>query len=294
MCGFEVTVWNEPLFATMSGDTPVADIVSDDLSLTPFELRSGSGAPPIACGMPIEDGNELWCAIVGEGLVRRNADNGGWNFLAREQFISLGEGQFRDILVQTNAELWVAAAHGVIKLATGRGPRLINQSSTGGGLPADDVRCLALRDGLVYAGTADGIGFVSTLPDSDDTWTAFGAASLPNRAVTALEHDSTGQLWVGTEDGLFVLSTDGELVESFGVSRGLPTPRINDLVVFPDDRVVVATDGGVSVRNAEGNFETRGFFDGLPGRAAHQLLETTAGVVWVRSDDGIARLALDP
>jgi ligand-binding sensor domain-containing protein len=281
---------DQALFATMNGDTPVADHLSDDLSLTPFELRSGSGAPPIACGMPQEGGEEFWCAIKGEGLVRRNSGNAGWTFLAREQFISLGDGDFRDILVQTDAQQWVAAAHGVIKLADGRGPRLINESSTGGGLPSNDVRCLALRDGVVYAGTADGIGSVDTGPEADGNWTVVGAGALPNTAVTTLEHDSLGRLWVGTEGGLFVLDATGALVDSFGVSRGLPTPKINDLVILADNQVVVATDGGVSIRTGEADFETKGFFDGLPGRAAYQLVKAADDVVWVRSADGVARL----
>ena len=280
---------SQPLFTTMNGDTPVADHLGDDLSLTPFELRSGSNAPPVACGMPLEEGDELWCAVEGEGLIRRNA-NGGWSFLAIEQFISLGDGNFRDILVQTNAQLWVAAAHGVIKLAPGRGPRLVNESSTGGGLPSDDVRCLAFRDSVVYAGTANGIGSVSTGPDADGNWIEVGKDALPNRAITALAHDASGRLWVGTEGGLFVLDSQGALVESFGISRGLPTPHINDLVILSDNRVVVATDGGVSIRTGEADFETKGFFDGLPGRAAYQLVKTADDVVWIRSADGIADL----
>ena len=281
---------NEPLFTTLVGGVPVADAVGADLSLTPLELRRGSTAPPIACGVPIEEGDELWCATPGEGLTHRIDDS--WGVLLREQNRQLGAGDYRDILVRTNRQLWVAAGDGVIRVKDSL-PRLVNTSGTGGGLPSDDVRCLAFRDSVLYAGTAEGIGMVEIV-DMDDgdsaAWMPFAPGALPNAAVTALAHDGAGRLWVGTEGGIFVLDDQGALVSSFGVAQGLPTLHINDMVILSDDRVVVATDGGVSVSDGQANFVHFGFAHGLPGVAAYQLVATPDDRVWVRSADGIGHL----
>jgi hypothetical protein len=62
------------------------------------------------------------------------------------------------------------------------------------------------------------------------------------------------------------------------------------MVILSDDRVVVATDGGVSVSDGQANFVHFGFAHGLPGVAAYQLVATPDDRVWVRSADGIGHL----
>jgi signal transduction histidine kinase/ligand-binding sensor domain-containing protein/ActR/RegA family two-component response regulator len=69
------------------------------------------------------------------------------------------------------------------------------------------------------------------------------ADGLTNLSATALAQDSTGFLWVGTQNGLF--RYDGSRFDAFGVARGLPTSEIVS-IVDSGGTLLVATTGGVA------------------------------------------------
>ncbi len=69
------------------------------------------------------------------------------------------------------------------------------------------------------------------------------AEGLTNLTATALEQDSLGFLWVGTQNGLF--RYDGSRFDSFGAAQGLPTSQIVS-VVDSGGTLLVATTGGVA------------------------------------------------
>jgi len=69
------------------------------------------------------------------------------------------------------------------------------------------------------------------------------AEGLTNLSATALAQDTTGFLWVGTQNGLF--RYDGARFDMFGTAQGLPTSEIVS-VVDSGGTLLVATTGGVA------------------------------------------------
>ncbi len=282
----------QPLVVGQTAEGPVADLIDVEraMPLTLPELE----VPPTACGVPVQDGDNLWCVFDGVGFGRRFG-NEQWNLGRRDAIPALGEGDLRDIVVQNDTVAWLASAQGVVHV-NGGAVRALNTAFTGGGLPSDDVRAVILAGDRLVAGTSAGVGILDTAANA---WTPIGASSLPNVSVLTVAATSppAGEeptLYIGTEDGLFHRALDGSVIADYDTSSGLPVNRINDVMVHPDGRIIVATPAGVAVKSGEAPFVNYGFVDGLPGVAAYELALDNAGRIWARSEDGIGRLDVQP
>ncbi len=276
----------QPMVVGQTAEGPVADLI-DLEGVMPVTLPE-LDVPPAACGVPVQDGDNLWCVFDGVGFGRRFG-NEQWNLGRREAIPALGEGDLRDIVVQSDTVAWLASAEGVVHV-NGGAVRALNTAFTGGGLPDNDVRSVTLAGDRLLAGTAAGVGVFDI---GANMWTPIGPSQLPNASVLAVTYAppiDAPTLWIGTEDGLFHRNLDGSPIADYDTSDGLPVNRINDVMVHPDGRILVATPGGVAVKSGEGPFVTYGFVDGLPGVGAYELGLDASGRIWVRSEDGIGRL----
>ena len=110
------------------------------------------------------------------------------------------------------------------------------------------------------------------------------AEGLTNLTATALEHDSTGFLWVGTQNGLF--RYDGSRFDSFGTEQGLPASKIVS-VIDSAGTLLVATTGGVA-------FFTHEHFVPVPFNGSLATTTRRQGVasdddenVYLATDDGL-------
>lgn len=281
---------NQPMVVGQTAEGPVADMVDLENGVpTILEVVLPElDVPPTACGVPVQDGDNLWCVFDGVGFGRRFG-NEQWNLGRREAIPALGEGDLRDIVVQSDTVAWLASAEGVVHV-NGGAVRALNTAFTGGGLPDNDVRAVTLAGDRLLAGTAAGVGVFDI---GANMWTPIGDTALPNTSVRAVAWAPPADnptLWIGTDDGLFERGIDGTVINDYDTSDGLPVNRINDVVVHPDGRILVATPGGVAVKTGDGPFVTYGFVDGLPGIAAYELGLDPSGRIWVRSEDGIGRL----
>ena len=113
------------------------------------------------------------------------------------------------------------------------------------------------------------------------------AEGLTNLSATALAQDSTGFLWVGTQNGLF--RYDGSRFDAFGTAQGLPTSEIVS-VVDSAGTLLVATTGGVAFFTHEhflpvpfnGSMATTTRRQGLAADNGENVYLATAGGLLVR------------
>jgi ligand-binding sensor domain-containing protein/two-component sensor histidine kinase len=114
--------------------------------------------------------------------------------------------------------------------------------------------------------------------------------------ITDLVEDPSGALWVGTNDGLFVLGNSG-VAQSFSVRNGLPGGWIEMMLLDSKGRLWAATRGGLVLfsRRAEGLWVVEKAFttkSGLVGNDVKALAEDSDGTVWIGTSLGISRLRL--
>lgn len=110
-------------------------------------------------------------------------------------------------------------------------------------------------------------------------------SGLGNLAVRRIVQDSTGFLWVGTEDGLY--RYDGNKFSGFGLDEGLPSTWISDLLATPEGDLWVCTPQGLAVKNGP-EFKTIGKeSDELPAGFCRAIIRDGSGVVWVAHNSGL-------
>lgn len=125
-----------------------------------------------------------------------------------------------------------------------------------GNLPSIEVFSLAQdKEGFIWVGTAKGVTVyfdafsISQGRTVDASPPVFErTALLKNTAVTAIAVDGGNRKWLGTEDGLFLVSENGdELIHQFTTENSpLLSNKINDVEIDPESGLVfIATDRGL-------------------------------------------------
>lgn len=115
---------------------------------------------------------------------------------------------------------------------------------------AGSAAYVAFLDDGVYRWGHGGYSWPTLTNYAPDSWSAFvTAGQLPSEAViTRIALRSDGLLWIGTTSGLFY--TLGGLVGSVpaytGISPGIVTPKVQDIVLDHDENLWVATDLGLN------------------------------------------------
>jgi ligand-binding sensor domain-containing protein/signal transduction histidine kinase len=149
----------------------------------------------------------------------------------------------------------------------------------------NNVFCLTVtRDNTLWIGLEGG-GLISY---REGVFRAFGPSNgLNNTFVRAVHEDRAGALWVGTDDGLFLLRS-----EHFNrVDTGNGNPRIAVHALYEDRRGGLWV-GGSRLLRGDGKSFTEYRLEGEATRnRVKSILETTDGAVWVGTVSGLQKLA---
>ena len=194
---------------------------------------------------------DIWAGTEDHGVARFSG--GQWSSFGPRD--GLGDNDAYAITGDRLGRVWVGhRGHGV-SVWNGRGWK--NYDTTQGPL---GERAFALAtsplDGDVWIAHNAGLTRYSLARDS---WTHFNRANgFPTDEISALAFDSLGRLYVGTaHQGILIGAPDDDFAswsERAGaqtmpltpVGAGLPSNRINDLLVTDDDTIYAATDTGLA------------------------------------------------
>ena len=112
---------------------------------------------------------------------------------------------------------------------------------------------------------------------------AFGSAEgLHNLVVVSITEDSTGALWVATDDGIY--RWNGERFDHFTVDQGLPSTMALVVARGADGRVCAGT--GIGLACFDGARFSTSAGEGLPAAAIHTIA-TVGDREWVGAADGL-------
>lgn len=153
--------------------------------------------------------------------------------------------------------------------------------STEEGLPQNSVHAiLQTRDGFLWIATEGGLARFDGV-----NFRVFAQASEPAFAsddVCCLAEDTRNALWIGTSDGL--LHKAGNSFKRFGVSDGMPSATILDVVAGPDGSVLALTPMGVARVDIQGRITTLR----VPGNeSALAVNKARNGEVWVATASAV-------
>jgi signal transduction histidine kinase/ligand-binding sensor domain-containing protein len=284
-----------------SAGAPLRDAVDGDLAGDTVYALADAG------------NGEIWIGTYGGGLVRFDAD---LRQHVRERHdparsTSLLDDDVAALLRDRAGIVWVATAYGLsshdtrydgITTLQGGPGRLVRDANV------PSVMATASRQVYVATG-AQGLEII----DADNGTTtvlhpdpAHPLASLPRARVLAMAAASNGQIWIGTQGGLYRCSPDGSHVERVTVPGRVPTADVWTLLVDESTLWLGGTDGlwELDASGASG-LTTRRHLDHELGQAQvralargpdHALWVGTNGHVFRlgRSGAALERLHVDP
>lgn len=220
-------------------------------------------------GMALDKNGYLWVTVFGGSHELASlSPSGQWTEYALPYSRPLPHAA-ADILIDDFGQKWYVSplGGGVIVYDDKGSPeypgddehRLLKAGKGVGGLPDNTVYCLAKdRRGAIWIGTANGIGIVhcpgQVLSGSCESelrivqYDQFAGYLFQNEQVRALAVDGANRKWVGTHNGLWLLSDDGEeILHRFTESNSpLPSNRIQRIRI--DSRtgdVYIGTEKGL-------------------------------------------------
>jgi ligand-binding sensor domain-containing protein len=138
----------------------------------------------------VRDGDNLWIASFGGGLIKYNTVTG-----SKTHFLRTNSGipshLLRDITIAKDGKIWIATNNKGIVSFDGVNWRSYTVASDG--LLSNAITAITIdTDGNVWAGTADGLQKYD-----GSTWQSFVAPALPANHITSLAVDSNNTLWIG-------------------------------------------------------------------------------------------------
>lgn len=184
-------------------------------------------------GLATDINNNLWVSNYGapQGLHVQKPD-GTWKGFNIPFF--LNDGAVAQILVDDFDQKWIVSpkANGLLCFNHGASVdntaddkwKLFQTGAANGNLPENNVYCVAKdKDGVLWVGTANGIALIACAGDVFNTQGC--AAVLPvvqqdrfagflfqNETVQTIAVDGANRKWVGTKNGVWLISAGGEKV----------------------------------------------------------------------------------
>lgn len=156
-------------------------------------------------------------------------------------------------------------------------------------LGSQGVNTIELRAEGVYVGTNDGYTFVDTLGGS--ALFIEGLTGLVGDSVRAIDTDTLGRVWIGTEQGISIKTG---LNWSHWDDSVLPSNKISDVIVRADGSLAISTDNGLSLASWSNGSWTHNTFtkqstsNGLANDNITCLFEDNNGLLWIGTQFGIS------
>jgi len=243
-----------------------------------LEGVTGDTVRTIVGGLAFDSNENLWMTSFGspKPLVVKNAE-GTWGAYS---VFGIDENGLTQIIVDDYDQKWITVPksnnQGIYVFKEPNFSKILRSGQGAGNLPTNDVLCLAKDlEGEIWAGTAQGVA-VFYCPSSVLTQdgceaqqiivTVNGVAGylLETERVNTIAIDGANRKWVGTNNGVFVLSPDGtEQIAYYTVDNSpLLSNGITDIAIDGQSgEVFIGTDKGlVSLRGEaiEGSEEHSG------------------------------------
>lgn len=212
---------------------------------------------------------------------------------------SLVNGYILDIKEDDEGNIWVATAIGISKIYNdGETVQNYTSDSESGNLSNDNT-CIILisSSNKIYVGTAEGINLYDKKTDKFNLI----YPELKEEYINSLTEDKYGNIWAGTENGLYKINVDTNVIERFESTDDVNTISENYIykVYYDGDKHIwIGTyDNGFCKLNIENNKVTRYSLtreDGtIRGAFVKNFLKDSKGNMWICTDEGVVLFEVD-
>ena len=245
----------------------------------------------------------VWAATDGGGVSYWDPASDTFTTLRHDPAnpMSIASDRIRRIETDAAGYVWIATREsGLDRLHVASGQvHHFRKGDAQDTLGSDEVYAVAIgADGATWVGTRTGLSRIAAGEDAVERIDAppLRSAGLQGVHIRSLLVDSSGDLWVGTnQDGLFLLRAGEDRVETFRHlpedTNSLPSNRIEALFEDSDKRLWVGTDRGLSLLDRDhGHFHrfTNDPSDitSLSDNFVFSLYQDRGGLLWVGTRTG--------
>lgn len=171
---------------------------------------------------------------------------------------------------------------------------------------AENIQCIFRdsRDRIWVGKMHYGLGYYN---DEKDEFIPIrlnkGINSIEDNFIRAINEDSQGNLWIGTESGLYIYNVKEQSFNFYGISYNPNYKGLNDKAIYcifhgSEDIIWIGTFfGGVNFTHSQQEGIHRLYADGgiksLSGNAVSEMVELSDGRIWIATEDGGINV-LDP
>lgn len=193
------------------------------------------GTGILASGLALDNSGNLWMTLMGspDELVVKTADKRIFKYT-----IPVGRPishAAANVLIDDNGQKWFTGPlgggvgvyddNGTLEISSDDQFRVLFSGKGNGGLPDNDVHCIAKdKSGAIWVGTSNGIGIIncpgSVLSGQCESelrvvqYDDFAGHLFQNEQVRAIAVDGGNRKWIGTNNGVWLVSPDGDKVVS--------------------------------------------------------------------------------
>ncbi len=193
----------------------------------------------------------LWVLQDNQGLLQKK-DNTWKLFAPPNNFMKSG---LNNMIINKQGQAWMIAPKNqglYIYQSTEKYPtelwKQLTTAKSNGNLPSSNVTCIAEdRDGSIWVGTDNGIGIFNcgdiskeicdaSIPRVNNT-NKFVGQLFQKEIVNCITVDGANRKWVGTNNGAWLLSSDGlEVIEHFTKDNSpLPSDTLLQIMIDPNE-----------------------------------------------------------
>jgi signal transduction histidine kinase/ligand-binding sensor domain-containing protein len=229
------------LIALASAGSAVAQQTRGRLPLESFSVAQGLANDSVTT-IRTDSRGFVWFGTL-DGLSRYD----GTRFVNYTTADGIPDRMIWSIAEDRGGAIWIGTSGGAAELAPGasRGRALFRKATTPSGKPVDALKVVVDRKGTIWS-TCD-----STLCTVQDGRLEVDR-SFSGDGVQAIADTPSGELWVGTEHGLFRRHTDGSW-RRYAVQPHRGGDTVNGLLSDSDGRLWIATGWGVLVFAPDGD-----------------------------------------
>ncbi|MFT7615056.1 MAG: ligand-binding sensor domain-containing protein [Parvicellaceae bacterium] len=257
----------------------------------------------IAIDSGLADNNVVAIYVAADGTVWAGTDFGlsyynGTSWATYTTIDGLGDDRVNSVTEDAAGDIWIGHSDGASEF-TGT---VWTSWGTAEGLPFGGVSHIEVHtSGDVYMG--GGLGGVQIWDGA--VFTEFTELEgLINDKVRSLVIDDSDQKWIGTADGITVMSSTDLFVENHSIMYTLPPPDtlnpVEDVVIDTNGNIWAAiyvdylvSEGGISMYN--GSFWTDySVADGLIGPVVKQMAVDGQNNIWITTSTGVSKMSSVP
>ncbi|MBN1951718.1 MAG: response regulator [Bacteroidales bacterium] len=255
-----------------------------------------------------DSNGRLWIATDGGGICLFNPTSNKVERIIKNDGASspLTKNEIQTIFCDHRDYLWLGTWAGGVDLLDKNGKRIKNYtlSQEPGNTSNSGLTIYSDPSGNLWVGTA-GSGLFRYDPEKDEFQQILSepAESMLNSTsyITSMLSDSRGRFWVGTLNGLIIISSieknKAELIEMLSPNQteNLNNRMIETIVEDSRGRLWIGTSnsGLFLYSDSDNSFRLYNKSDGLPGNSVKAILEDKKGNLWISTNQGLCQFNPD-